>query len=356
MIAMKRLLPLLPALLCSLLLAIQPCDGMGRRADGVRAGESTEPATPEPTGAGPLYVSIVVHAEEDTRGGTRAKDQVPDYDGSAATLTHFTAAMRAFAETCAAHGAHLNFGTDWTFADGVAAHDPSFFADLEQGGHEIDAHAHETAVSYHELRGRIEAAGGHPTAVASGMREDRLEETLRGFEQHPGEFRVLWGIAHPGHARDEVISGWVWRPSRSDWLTHDPDGAYVCVGHGELINSADAVRRAAEARRDDRIESYALFASPRDFKASPGARGIDRRWTEKPGRPGHWESRVAWWDDLLDELDVLVAEGAVQYATLTEIAAIYEAAEPALAFPTAEEHPRSSRPRGKRNREAGYLP
>jgi len=343
-------------LLCPFTLAIHSCDGMGLGVGGKGSQAVVVPEAPAPSGAGPLYLSIVVHAEEDTRGGHKRKDNVPDYDGSEVVLTHFSGAMRAFADTCAAHGAHLNFGTDWTFADGVLAHDPSFFTDLEAGGHQVDPHAHETAVSYHELRERIERAGGHPSAVASGVREDQLGVTLRSFDQHPGEFGILWGVAHPGHSRDEVVTPWAWRPSRDDWLTHDPDSAYLVVGHGELVNSADAVRRAAEARRDDRIETYALFASPRDFKASRGTTGIPKRWTEKPGQPGHWESRVAWWDDLLDEIDVLVAEGSVQYATLGEIAAIFQAAEPALSFPVASEHPRSDRPRGKRNRAAGYLP
>jgi len=342
-------------LLCPFALAIDGCD---RPDDGKpRAVERATEAKAEittPGGAGPLYLSIVVHVEEDVGRGGKPKPQVPDYDGDATLLRHFTASMRAFAATCEAHGAHVNFGTDWTFADAVAAHDPTFFEELEASGHEVDAHAHESAVSYHEVRERIRAAGGHPTAVASGLREDRFRTTLDALGRHPGEFQILWGIAAAGHGEGEDISGWVWRPSRDDWRKHDPDGAYLYIGGGELVASADAIRRAAADRRDDRVDTYSVLVSPRDFKAEPNTPGIPERWTAKPGRGGYWEDRVAWWDDLLGEVDAQVRDGSVQYATLSEVAAIFEQAEDALVFPAASEHPRSDRPWGARNREAGY--
>ena len=40
------------------------------------------------------------------------------------------------------HGVKINFGSDWTFSNGVENFDPTFYSDMEAMGHEIDAHAH----------------------------------------------------------------------------------------------------------------------------------------------------------------------------------------------------------------------
>jgi len=302
----------------------------------------------------PLHLTIVVHNEEDTGASGGAKLLIPDYNGDQSLLRHFTEAMRAFAGMAASHGARINFGSDWTFSEGVARFDPSFYTDLEAMGHEVDAHAHESHRLYEEVRGEIADAGGSPTSVASGLNEDEIQERLAYFDRLGGSFRILWGVALPGHGAGECTAAFVWRPARGDWTVHDPEGDYIYIGHGELVNGLGAIRRAVAARRGDRVNTCAVFVSVREFKAAEGAPGInDARWTAPTDSAFYWENRVAWWDHFLGEIDEMVAAGDVVYASLTEVAAAFEAREDELVF-GASAVPRSDAPLRTRNLRAGY--
>jgi len=141
-----------------------------------------------------VYLTIVVHNEEDTSRGVLPKANIPDHDGDEVLMRHFADAMRAFAGMAANHGARINFGSDWTFSRGVARFEPTFYADLEALGHEIDAHAHQSPVPYHDVREEIAIAGGTPTYVASGLNEVELQEQLNGLDATYPEFQILWAL------------------------------------------------------------------------------------------------------------------------------------------------------------------
>ncbi|MBD3281290.1 hypothetical protein GF391_00910 [Candidatus Uhrbacteria bacterium] len=301
----------------------------------------------------PLYLTIVLHNEEDAQNG-KIKDNVPNYDGNKELLKFYTKTLRAFAEMVAGHDAKINFGSDWTFSDGVKNFDNRFYLDIENLGHEIDAHAHESQVKYHEVRRRIQAAGGTPTHVASGLKEDNLTNHFAYLDKYYPEFNILWGIASPGHGAGEPIADWVWRPDTANWTHHDPEGKYIYIGGGERVNSLAAVERAIANRKPDRINTYALFISPRDFKADPGMKRIPDEWTADKNDPSYWTNRTIWWDDLLSQLDKYKASGELQYATLSEIADIYIQNEERLT-PHNGAIPRSSAPATTRSRAEGYI-
>jgi len=302
----------------------------------------------------PLYLTIVVHNEEDVSRGVVPKANIPDYDGNEAIMNHFAFVMRTFAQMAQDHGAKINFGSDWTFSRGVALYEPTFYTDLEEMGHEIDAHAHESSVLYHEVREEIVRAGGYATAVASGMDETTLQEQLEYFDAYYPEFQILWGVAIPSHTGGECTAGWVWRASRDDWTRHDPNGRYIVIGHGELVNGLDAIQTAIDNREADRINTYAVFVSPREFKAAPGTVGIDdEQWIAPTDSIHYWKHRIRWWDDFLAAIDPLVDEGLVQYASLTQIAEIFVGQEDQLAFDWTQV-PRSDATMRIRNIKAGY--
>jgi len=301
----------------------------------------------------PLYLTIIVHNEEDTSRGVVPKSNIPDYDGSEETMAHFAFVMRVFSEMAAGHGAKIDFGSDWTFSRGVALYEPTFYEDLEAMGHDIDAHAHESSILYHEVRGEIVAAGGSPTHVASGMDETTIRDQLAYFDERYPEFEILWGAALPGHTAGECAATWVWRPARGDWTTHDPEGRYIYVGNGELVNSIQAIRRAVENRDPNRVNTYAVFLSPREFKAAPGTAGIDDAWIAATDSIHFWRNRIAWWDGLLRQIRPLVDAGVVEYATLTQIAEIFVNQEDDLVFDW-DEMPRSEAGMRQRNILAGY--
>jgi len=301
----------------------------------------------------PLYVTLVIHTEEDLGGGTVPKPSIPDYDGDEALMNHFASVMRAFAEMASEHGAAINFGSDWTFSRGVERYEPTFYSDLEALGHEIDAHAHESSVLYHDVREAITTAGGNPSHVASGLDEAEIHDRLTYFDVYWPEFSILWGVALPGHTAGECIASWVWRPSRDDWTQHDPEGDYIYIGHGDLVNSIHAVREAVESRQADRVNTIALFTTPREFKAAPGTEGVAEAWTAAVESPDYWENRIAWWNEMFTQLEPLVESGAVHFATLTQIAEAFEAIEDGLSFDRSEV-PRSTLGMRQRNARAGY--
>jgi hypothetical protein len=141
----------------------------------------------------PLYLTIIIHTEEDVAQGAIPKENIPDYDGDEPLMNHFAMAMRAFAQMAAGHSAVINFGSDWTFSRSAALYEPSFYGDLEAMGHEIDAHAHESFVLYHEVRAEITIAGRQPTNVASGLNEEEIQDRLTYFDAYSPEFQILWG-------------------------------------------------------------------------------------------------------------------------------------------------------------------
>ncbi len=290
----------------------------------------------------PLFLSVIIHAEEDIGGNNKIKNQIPDYDGDKELMLHFTKVMREFAEFCEQHGAHVNFGSDWTFADGVRLYDPGFFTDLEAQGHEIDPHAHESHVAYHEVRQRIIAAGGSPTPVASGLVESQIDAKMAYFDGRGSEFKILWGVANAGHGSGEVRSGWVWRPSRTDWLEHDPGARYIVIGGGEMGTDVSSVKAAIDGRRSGQLNTYSVFVTPRWFLAARGAPGIPEQWTTDRNSPDYWENRLATWEAFFSGLDSYTAAGTLRYATLTTVADLFEQNEGRVAPDADVQHPRSS--------------
>ncbi len=317
--------------------------------------EPTEPSEPTETletFESPLYFTIVIHTEEDTSSCTKPKPQIPDYDGDEAVFDHFSMVLREFGEMVASHGAKINFGTDWTFAKGVELYDPSFFTDMEAMGHEIDSHAHGSCHEYDEVRSFIVDAGGTPTQVVSGLTEEEFYSRLEYLDNFYPKFKVLWGVANAGHGAGEEISSWVWRPSRDNWLTHDPEGDYIHIGHGEGLNSVEYVKEAIESIQANTINTYSVFTHPREYLAMPNTEGISEDWWAKPNDMDYWENRIEWWDEFLTELDQL--EG-LEYASLTEVAKIFESNEHLLDFDfDTENHPRTDRPAVQRQNMAGY--
>ena len=301
----------------------------------------------------PLYLTIIIHTEEDVAQGAIPKANIPDYDGDETLMRHFAMAAREFAQMASGHGAAINFGSDWTFSRGAALYEPGFYSDIEAMGHEVDAHAHESFVLYHEVREEIILAGGLPTRVASGLNENEIQNRLTYFDTYSPEFQILWGVSLPGHGAGECAAPWVWRPSRDDWTQHDPDGAYIYIGHGELVNSIQAIRQAVENRSPDRVNTIAVFTTPREFKAALGMEGIDEAWTVSTDSVDYWENRIAWWDGFLKQIAPLVDAGVVEYATLSEIAAVLEEREANLVFDW-EDVPRSALGLRLRNIKAGY--
>ena len=309
------------------------------------------PEEPEPF-TSPLYLTFVIHTEEDINKYGVQKENNMDYDGDEELLLHATMTMRELGEIAQSHGAKINFGTDWTFANGVELYDPTFFTDFEAMGHEIDAHAHESHILYSEVREDIISAGGTPTKIASGLTEDKIYEKMEYFDSYYPDFTTLWGVSLADHELGESTAGWVWRPSREDWTIHDPNGDYIYIGHNEYVNSINYLEAAINNRKENQINTYAVFTNPRQFKASKTST-IDEKWTAKESSYEYYENRLEWWDNFFTELDQYVESGEVEYATLTEISELFIEKEDQLKFKFGE-IPRSEKELASLNVQEGY--
>jgi hypothetical protein len=353
---MKKIFPFISISLGILLIVISGLLFFSKDSPDVQTDEqptnTTEANEPE-TFLSPLYLTIVVHTEEDTSSCRSPKANIPDYDGDETLLLHFTDKMREFGKLARDHGAKINFGTDWTFSRGVANFDSTFYQDMEAMGHEIDAHAHASCYNYMEVKEEIIAAGGSPTSVVSGISEEIIHDEFGFFNKLYPEFTILWGVASPGHGAGEEMTSWVWRPSEDNWLEHDPEGKYIHIGHGAYTNSVESLIEAIENRKENTINTYAVFLAPRELLAETGTEGIAEQWTTTKKDCAYWENKLEWWEEFFTELDVYKKSGQLEFASLTEVATIFEEQEDNLIFDQSE-IPRSDGAMGDTNEAAGY--
>jgi hypothetical protein len=116
------------------------------------------------------------------------------------------------------------------------------------------------------------------------------------------------------------------------------------------------VQEAIDQRKAGRVNTYAVFVTPRWFLAETGAPGIPAQWTADRSSPDYWENRLATWEAFFQGMDAQVRAGTVRYASLTEIAELFGQNESRITLTADLVHPRTSgpsaggqgqRPRGK---------
>jgi hypothetical protein len=295
---------------------------------GCRAGQQQQDAS---FSGEVMYLTLVIHAEEDYQKdpdtGEIVKDPAfPDFLEKS-QFDHFSRAMRELAGVFHQHNARINFETDWTFVEGVVRWDPTFFADLEAMGHEIDAHAHETTVTYPELWQRIGNAGGNPSPVVGGfLYTSDWSDKFNGFD---GIFQILWGAASQAHLVDYAQPGYAYRPWRENWLIHDPEQRLIYIGPNAGVSDAgDAGRslldEALFTTAENRVNTYSLFDATGSFLADEGVPDIPAQFTAPYGDAKNWRTRIEAWDAWLASVaDAYAASGRIEWKKLTEVGGIY---------------------------------
>ena len=79
--------------------------------------------------------------------------------------------------------------------------------------------------------------------------------------------------------------------------------------------------------------------------ADPGTLGIPEEWTAPANHRHNWKNQLAFYDELLTQIDAYVASGQVEYLSLTEVKELFIHNEDALDFDfDLENIPRSSKP------------
>lgn len=261
------------------------------------------------TDSNTLYLCAIIHNEEDRR--PRGPTGRADFDGDRDVLTFTTDQYRKIGRLFQEYDAKINLQCDWTFADGARKFDPEFFGDWEAMGHDTDAHAHESHVSYSEVKRRLKAAGAHPTRVIGGTLEDDIQQRLSRFETVWPEFEVLWGVATKHHRLPEEKTGYVWRPAKSgSWFNHDPQGKIIYVGGNARPMQVEAIREAYAEARSDKVNVYSIFLG--SFEA-----------------PERSECRLglASFEEFLKEVQELQKTCDVQWKSLSEVAGVFKTRE-----------------------------
>jgi len=189
----------------------------------------------------PIYVSIVVHIEEN-----------PDYASNPAIFWNKRNEILYLANMLHEHGIKLNFQSDWNFLKATALYDTgdgtTYGLDIVRYMHdsldfEIDPHAHQTSHNYADVAHYIEDLGLLPTNVAGGFivappEDSELEEFFTPIESDsfPGYFweaEIVWGGSHAGHGDDSLLwASGLWKPLNSEhFFIHSDAGPVINVGN-----------------------------------------------------------------------------------------------------------------------------
>ena len=264
----------------------------------------------------PIYVSVVVHYEEDTR-----------YHEEREKYLRARSSLILLAATLQKAGISLNVQPDWTFLRGIQNFDTEGSVLLETTNNKnllrwlaedcnagIDPHAHENlGYNYADVAYLIEALGVTPSPIVGGLVVAPVEssEYDRFLSPRVGEQyeytwtpAILWGDATAGHVNDTAAGG-VWKPMDiSHYYYHDDTAPLVAIGKGD--NSLEGL--------------YALVDSVRAGELPPGK---IRTCTIFIGQ-GEVRSMIEKFDQELTTLQALETEGLIVFAPLMQVYRLWQ--------------------------------
>jgi len=276
-----------------------------------------------------LYLSVVIHNEEDFNGigPTRSLD----YDGDESALKHTIEKYRMVGKIFQEHGAKINLQSDWTFCDGVKKFDPAFFKEWEAMGHENDPHAHATHIPYTEVYYRLKSAGANASGLLGGTLEEvgdiykgiqkkNIQEELKFFEAFYPVFYALWGVATYGHRLPEERTGYLWRPSKTgSWFKHDPRGKIIYIGGNCRRTDITEIKEAYKLRKPNKVNVYTMII----HNLLPGYPGTSAESYKIDDQDfNHFRQ-------FLQEIDELKKTMKMEWKSLGELVEIFKAREKA---------------------------
>ena len=194
-----------------------------------------------------LYLTYVVHNEEDDANCVASSAPEPDYNGNKTLYLVYSKTILDLAKLLNEFGVKLSFQPDWTFVEGVKKFQPNFFGQLLAVGNvEVLPHAHATCVSYPELYRRLEILGAKPQKIVGGA---LWEDFLSNNENKSPKGWPHWGApaASLNHKSDRVFPPVVYRmksphliQKSGDENVHDASSP-VIVTPGFLISPGQPI-------------------------------------------------------------------------------------------------------------------
>jgi len=256
--------------------------------------------------------------------------------------------LRRLAEIVAAHGGVLTVQTQTPFNNKAQQLGDTIFADLAAQGHEIALHFHEDAhipnadsqsvlawvEAFQEEIDLIEALSGTEVRTWSGG--NTYAHVFEAAEAVGLEININYKNRYSQQSDERFTILTPWRPSGAasieERTTHDPAGAIIYIPSGvypvhcEKLEAFPrpycyeafdyvtvALRNSLQAVTEGKVNAFYATLHPGDFFG-----------------PGSDEDKLQIWDQWLTAvLDPLVADGRLQWATMSDIADAFVAWEEA---------------------------
>lgn len=261
-------------------------------------------------GIRPVYVSIVLHYEE-------------DFVQSAPFFLKHREELLSLAEFLHDNGMKLNLQPDWAFLQAVNQFENDDMRLHTNGknilqylvedlGHEVNPHAHEHEYNYADVAYMISNLGVDPGNIVGGFIVDPPEESKYDHFTQPisashfdftWQAQWLWGDATASHNNDTSAAG-IWRPADAyHFYEHKDKAPLPCIG--KYTSDLDGI--------------YELIATSDKGEIEPNHMLTANIFIG--------QGKVSEIHDLLvselDNLKAYKAEGKIVFALLSEMARIW---------------------------------
>ena len=291
----------------------------------------------------PIYVSFVMHNEEDDVGGVPGSNPIePDYNGDETVFAHFANAVREFGQALEDEGAVMSFQSDWGFLHGVERFRPDYFGDLVANpAVEMAPHAHETYVPYEEVYDWLDRLGAEPEPYLGGLEFERYEVMQEWFEQRP-EFVVWESVTVDGgenHTKDlpapTMLHRAPWPDDVSevpDVYVHDADGILVTPGIASVapeLNTPDPATWFLHKPPGHFITVVYLRYGLRGMLAHPDDTSVPEVWRASTSDLAYY-GVVDRAKAIIDATRPWVGTGDIVYLHVSEMIDLYLKYEPCL--------------------------
>lgn len=254
--------------------------------------------------------------------------------GGYVNYTQSRAALVQLAQLTHSKGAKQNWGSDWVALKAIARYDTGTSLTATNGknlcrwmsedmGIECDPHSHETTYNYGDVAYLMSQLGVAPSGNISGFLFGQLQngnnwedyddgiqgDSFPSYTWHP---EVLWGGGSPNHVDDLNYYGCYKPKSMAEVNVHEPSKNLTLVGVGCHIKMDDtstvAYNMSIIHRLVDAVENGTLPAN--------GIYTQEIMCTESKMKNAYFLPLVS---EMIDSVNVLVNQGKVQWAHLSEI-------------------------------------
>jgi hypothetical protein len=236
----------------------------------------TSPSTGSTSTAGPIYVVIFTHIEDNTPAGAIPSAQ------SRASYAQWRTRLVNMAQSARSYGLQWVLQPDWKFLEAAREYEDATLMASTGGqnlfqylrnslGVVIDPHSHESGgYNYTDVAYLLNALGvGGSTVIGGHIWDPSLSQfahwerfrVAQTGQKYPFSWRgdILMGSGTPNHTNDPIVSG-VWRPKDPySYFVDEPSGNIAAVGAWK--GTVAGIDELTELYRDGKVASTCMLTS-----------------------------------------------------------------------------------------------